>query len=399
MDRRRFLSTVCVTGLSPVLAGCNTLNELFSGKERTTPDDGRENASRETRIMASKSDRTTTSHDISSEELREPRNVVIRSRLDTARSFRIRVLNDGSDVFDQELEVPVDAVLRRRNVVTRSGLYRVLVDPLTTSETSPSSFQWRVQESYDDLEIILTEDGVRYGQRVACTPTCEPLSREGTTGDLPYTRNSTRLFDPAHIELRNPTSVPKTARVSVTDRGRTVLAHTYEVPPGLWPTIPAIASTGTYGVSVSTAGTSRKYSWKIPEQPRLFIRLGDKPRMDCGRVSGTVLMQNKHDSNQMMTVTVERDEQVITEKTVPLFSGEIARVKNPTEGTGQYRLRAEAEKIDDDYDPIKDDLLPRIRTDEGSDATSDWFVCEESAIAEVNVEATGLVSIETVFEP
>lgn len=398
MDRRRFLSTVCVTGVSSLLAGCEALDGVVSGGAQTTPGDGTENATREARTTASPKARTTT-RDASVEELPEARSLVVRSRIDTARSLRLRVIDDGSDVFEQEVEAAAGAVLRRRNVVRSGGRYRVLVEPLAVSDASPSSFQWRVQESFGDLEILLTEDGVRYAQQVACTPACEPVSRDGTAPSLPYTTNSTRLFDPARIELHNPTAEPRTARVNVTDGDKTVLAYTYEVPPGLRPTIPVIGSTGSYDVSVSTAGSSRQYDWKVPEQPRLFVRLGETLRVDCGRVSGTVLMQNKHDSNQRMTVTVERDEQVITERTVALFSGEIARIPDATEGAGQYQVRAGAEKVDGDDDPLEDDRLSGTETDSESDATSDWFVCEGSAVAEVDVEATGLVAIETVFEP
>jgi hypothetical protein len=370
MKRRRVLAALAAGTAASLLAGCEAVREESPAKSATVtpapvPD------------LTRTPSRTRTAHraDDPSANLAEPLGFVIRSRLNEPRSARIRVFDGEQLVYDEAIELRVGDVVRRGTVLRQRGRYRVSVEHSGAGEGA--AFDWRVEEHYGDLKVTLTGDGIETVQGVACTPACAPLDQSGEAATLPYAGDSTPLLGTAWIDIENPTAKERTARIRVVDGDRTVLDYTYTVPPGLRPSIPAVRSADTYNVSVQSGTVSREYDWLVPQQPRLRIRLGPVPRIDCGEAVGTVTVQNQDRKPHAVSIAVEREGRELYAQTVELYSGETVALPDVVEVSGRYRIRAES--------------------DTGAVTTRDWWVCAGSARAAVDVEVTGIVTIDTVF--
>jgi hypothetical protein len=380
MRRRRLLAALASGGVVPWLAGCSAFgDESQSVPETLTPAPVPTAPTDETAVPPGTGREVRTAYRAAdpAENLPEPLGFVIRSRVGESRSVRIRLFDGDTRVYDDTVGVEGGDTVYRGDVVLRRGRYRVLADLASGGATAAATFDWRAGIGYGDLEIELTDDDIEMGQRVECTPECEPLGRGGTAVSLPYAGGSNPLVNAARIEVENPTSASRTVTIRITDDGKTILEYTYEVPPGLRLTIPAVASSGTYDVTVSSGSADREYDWIVPQQPLLRVRLGDTPRVDCGEAVGSVLVRNQDSDRHEVTVTVERDDRVVYETTVDLYSGETVSLPAVVETTGRYSIRAESGA--------------------GGVATRNWWACEGSARAEVEVELTGLVTIDTVF--
>jgi hypothetical protein len=259
---------------SVTLAGCEGLAGQTA--ERTTPTrddpDRVTGRGRTTEAQTGPSGGvTTTGDDGASAESNETNRGILVSNAGVERYVTVVVeTQTGETVFSESGEVPADAGVRFPRAVSRPGQYRVIVE---TAAGERTTFEWDATPPVGDVEVAIGGRGVEVTQLVQCTPTCTPLSQNGTASGYP-----SGGFDPrgrragCEVRVRNDGDDVTDVRLRVGGATPT-LDYRYRVLPTTTLVVPIPQRSGRTAVVVEFGDGERiSFEWPMESEPTLVVR-------------------------------------------------------------------------------------------------------------------------------
>lgn len=350
VNRRRLLAaTASLAGF----AGCGQLRESAA----TTA------TSRTTETTAAASAYGGDAEDA----LAEPRGFVVHNRGDEVRYVTVAVYDGDRTAASRTFEVAAGASASVEDALAAAGTYRVVVE---TADGERAVHEWRVTGDAGDLEVVV-DDGVAFWEAMRCAPAC-PAAEGGVSARLPY-KSGAAGREPATLVVENPADAPRRVSVTVADLHTTVLDYAYVVPARTRLRVPVTAAEGVYAVRARSGGETREYTWSVPEAERVFVRVGDGLRVDCGEATGTLRLANRDDTTHHLRVVVSDGDGTVFDRTIRLPPGAETTVERAVQSSGRYELSAS--------------------TAEGASATDDWWVCPPVARKLVQIHKWGGVVI------
>jgi hypothetical protein len=272
----------------------------------------------------------------------------------------------GSTAFVESLELVPGERRTVRTPIDRGGRYDVVVE---TADGDRATYRWEVVEGLDGLAVTLT-DGISVLRTVRCGADCAAFE-SGERLDEPLVGDgSPRWYAPAQVVLRNPG--PSTeAGLSVALDGEALVGARYRVAHGARVVVPLTYRSGTYRVAVETRGERVAGAWRVPEEPSRVVDLSTLT-VGCGPANSQLRVENGDGETHAVTVTVERDGEVVFGERFVLNPGGGATVV-PVDESGRYEVG--------------------IRLDGGSETRATWWSCPPNGPATVAVDATGRVAL------
>lgn len=333
--RRHILrSTPAVLG---ALAGCEALGDLG----RDQPDD---DAAR----------MPTTNESVS--QSAPGRELELRNTTDDDLFVSFAISDGDVVVASTTVELPAQTS-RRYTLQAPTGVLSVELET-TTGRTA--THQWVVGEHANTPTITIESNDVTFSQHVWCTPTCRPLSRDGSASafNVPGVPAVKGSFRGALIVLTNTTSRSFDVSLSLTRDGKRVLDFTYYVPSGVTLQLPGVHHDGVYGLSIDADIGTLSYDWRPGKEQSLTVRLtSDGVFGTCGQSTALFVLQNADDTVHQLDVTAQRPD-----ADLPVFDN-------------RYIVQPGANYLVSDVYTGSGHYLLRVATDENESTTYDWWLC------------------------
>lgn len=312
---------------------------------------------------------TTTSGDGESATTTRPpptRRLELRNETESRRYVSVVVRDDTEVHSSSTVEVPVESA-RTFSISADPGILTV---ELETTDGLTASHPWAVGNRMGPLVISLTAADVQFSQKAWCTPTCRPLSGNGTAADLPYFGGQTFMsYYGANVVLVNTTDETIQVDLRLDHEGEPFLDYRYVIPPGMTIEFPGVHSAGDYTVHVETGFGSLDYDWRPPKERRLQLRLTESGvHATCGQLTESLILANRSDTTHQIEVSAFRPDSDLAEFRYSdiLAPGARHRERGIYTGSGQYVLE--------------------VGTSTGASTTYDWWLCPPRGPTEITIQ-------------